>query len=174
MALMNLRPNLTGGVLFFPPGIYRTGTISIKSKVTVYLSGGARLQGTNNPADYPMDTGKIETGRSEEIFTRLVLFDNVKNAKHLLEWIIIKRNGIRRIENIKVYNIRAEGNPDSILSGYDEDHGIRGIKLIDFIYNGKALTDLKADNFKINSFVRNVEGLGMELGEATTLSKDIQ
>ncbi len=40
---------------------------------------------------------------------------------------------------------------------------------MDFIYDGKALTDLKAGNFKINSFVRNVEGLGMELGEATTL-----
>mgnify|MGYP004001021529 FL=1 len=33
-----------GGTVLFPAGIYKTGTISIKSKVFLYLAAGARIQ----------------------------------------------------------------------------------------------------------------------------------
>ncbi len=41
-----------GGVLYFPAGEYRTGTLYPKSNVTLYLESGALLQGTADPADY--------------------------------------------------------------------------------------------------------------------------
>lgn len=70
-----------GGTLVFPPGLYRTGTIRMKSSVTLHLSAGARLQGSENPADYPFDPGTREQpDRTQDIRSRLILFDNVENA----------------------------------------------------------------------------------------------
>ncbi|MCE9612651.1 MAG: right-handed parallel beta-helix repeat-containing protein [Lentisphaerae bacterium] len=45
-----------GGVLFVPPGLYQTGTVTLKSDMTLYLAGGAVLKGSSNPSDYPADT----------------------------------------------------------------------------------------------------------------------
>lgn len=41
-----------GGVLLVPDGIYHTGTFSLRSGVTLYLSSGALIQGSERPADY--------------------------------------------------------------------------------------------------------------------------
>ena len=38
----------TGGAIYFPPGIYRTGQLSIQSGTTVYLAPGALLKGTDD------------------------------------------------------------------------------------------------------------------------------
>lgn len=41
-----------GGKIFFPSGHYLTGTIRIRSNVTLRLAEGAVLQGSTDPADY--------------------------------------------------------------------------------------------------------------------------
>ena len=41
-----------GGRLVFAPGKYLTGTIYLKSNVTLHLEGGATLLGSTNPWDY--------------------------------------------------------------------------------------------------------------------------
>lgn len=41
------------GVLYVPPGVYRTGRLDIGSNITVYLAPGALLKGTGKIADYP-------------------------------------------------------------------------------------------------------------------------
>lgn len=70
-----------GGVLHFRPGFYRSGTIRIKSNVTVYLAAGARLQGSEDPADYPFDPGTEEKpDRTQDIRSRLILFEDAENA----------------------------------------------------------------------------------------------
>ena len=46
-----------GGTLYVPPGRYLTGTVVLKSDMTLYLAGGAVLQGSSNPADYPLEEG---------------------------------------------------------------------------------------------------------------------
>lgn len=70
-----------GGTLYFPPGIYRTGTIQVKSRVQIYLAAGARLQGSRDPADYPFDPGTKETpDRTQDIRSRLILFDGAEDA----------------------------------------------------------------------------------------------
>lgn len=71
-----------GGVLYFPPGVYRTGTLSVRSKVTLYLPDGALIQGTHDPDDYPVDPGRVETsdyGKTMS-FSRLIYFDQVHDA----------------------------------------------------------------------------------------------
>jgi hypothetical protein len=44
-----------GGVLYFGPGIYSTGSLRVGSFTTVYLAPGATLRGTGKLADYPAD-----------------------------------------------------------------------------------------------------------------------
>ncbi len=60
-----------GGTLVFPRGKYLTGTLKMRSNVSLYLHGGALVQGTNNRDDYPDATGVTE---------HLLLFHNVSNS----------------------------------------------------------------------------------------------
>lgn len=41
-----------GGVVYFPPGNYLTGTIELKSAVTLYLEAGATIYGSKDRNDY--------------------------------------------------------------------------------------------------------------------------
>lgn len=42
-----------GGTVYLPPGRYLTGTIELKSHVTLELDAGATILGSENPDDYP-------------------------------------------------------------------------------------------------------------------------
>ena len=44
-----------GGVLYFSPGVYLTGTLTLKSNLTLYLAGGAVLLGSTRAEDYPRE-----------------------------------------------------------------------------------------------------------------------
>ena len=46
-----------GGRLVFGPGKYLTGSIYLKSNVTLHLERGAVLLGSNNPYDYDREPG---------------------------------------------------------------------------------------------------------------------
>jgi hypothetical protein len=65
-----------GGIVFFPKGgIYRTGAITMKSNVHLYLDEGALIQASDEPADYknvPHGKGMLTCG--------FVTFVNVENA----------------------------------------------------------------------------------------------
>ena len=43
------------GTLYFPAGVYLTGTVVLKSDMTMYLAGGAVLKGSPEIDDYPPD-----------------------------------------------------------------------------------------------------------------------
>lgn len=45
------------GVLYFPRGVYLTGTLSLKTDSTLYLAEGARLLGSTRHEDYPVEPG---------------------------------------------------------------------------------------------------------------------
>jgi hypothetical protein len=48
-----------GGVLFFPPGVYLTGTVLMKSNVTLYVDAGALIRGSRKSADYTSPPVKV-------------------------------------------------------------------------------------------------------------------
>lgn len=72
-----------GGVVHLPPGVYRTGTLRLRSRVTLHVAAGALLQSTGDRADHPVDPGRTE-GRTTygEHFThsRLLHLDGVHDA----------------------------------------------------------------------------------------------
>jgi len=48
-----------GGIVYFPPGTYLSGSIHLKSNVTLYLEHGATIQATEDPEAYdPIEPGQ--------------------------------------------------------------------------------------------------------------------
>jgi polygalacturonase len=50
-----------GGTVYFPPGVWPSGTIELRSHVTLKLDAGSRLLGSADPADYPKWSAKVGT-----------------------------------------------------------------------------------------------------------------
>ncbi|MBN2580767.1 MAG: glycoside hydrolase family 28 protein [Pirellulales bacterium] len=50
-----------GGTVRFPPGVFLSGTLFLKSRVTLHLEAGATLFGSPNVADYPARPAKIKS-----------------------------------------------------------------------------------------------------------------
>jgi polygalacturonase len=50
-----------GGTVYFPPGRWLSGTIELRSHVTLRLDSGCRWLGSSNPADYPEWISKIRS-----------------------------------------------------------------------------------------------------------------
>jgi hypothetical protein len=65
-----------GGVLFFPPGIYLTGTLFVKSNVHLYVDAGALIRGSPRNADYT----SLPTSAGERQLRAFFIFNNVENA----------------------------------------------------------------------------------------------
>ncbi len=71
-----------GGTVYFPAGIYHTGTIRIRDNTAVYLAPGALIIGSTDPADYPVDEGRVEQGTHGPVCSnsRLIMFDHCVNS----------------------------------------------------------------------------------------------
>ena len=50
-----------GGTVWFPAGRYVSGTIYLKSHVTLFLEAGAVLEGSKNLKDYPVTISKVRS-----------------------------------------------------------------------------------------------------------------
>lgn len=59
-ALIDVVEKAGGGTIYFPAGEYVTGTITLKSNMTLYLDAGAVILGSENREEYPfIDSKKI-------------------------------------------------------------------------------------------------------------------
>ena len=50
-----------GAVVLFPPGMYLTGTIFVKSNITLYIAKGATVLGSAQQKDFPPDAARWYT-----------------------------------------------------------------------------------------------------------------
>jgi hypothetical protein len=104
-------------VLYFPAGVYCTGTLAIKSNTSIYLDSGAIIKGSENRDDYPTDENRLEsdlvnrpkveyTDNGEFMtFSRLILIDNATNV-HIFGRGIIDGSGSV---------VRAQGKPANLI-----------------------------------------------------------
>ena len=60
-----------GGTIIFPAGAYVTGALFLRDHVTLHLEAGAILLGSEDPADYPIITGRWE-GAEQEVHAALI------------------------------------------------------------------------------------------------------
>ena len=66
-----------GGTVYLPPGNYLTGTLELKSHVTLELDSGATILGSENPDDYP--TTPSVWGDSKEMMAPLIYAADAEN-----------------------------------------------------------------------------------------------
>lgn len=76
-----------GGTVYFPAGRYVSGTIFMKSFVSLYLETGAILEGSKNLNDYPATVSKIRSYTDNYTNKSLIYGED-------LEYIAINGNGI--------------------------------------------------------------------------------
>src|SRR5262249_30138154 len=66
-----------GGTVFLPPGRYLTGAITLRSHITLDVSPGAVILGSEDPADYPLHEDAYGSGRKS--ISALIYADNVED-----------------------------------------------------------------------------------------------
>lgn len=106
-----------GGEVAFGPGTYLTGSIVLKSGVTLHVPGGTTIQGSPDISDYPLGTARWE-GMEKPAYQALI---HARQAAHLGiigEGTIQGDPGLGRlrdprapalIETIECQNLRVEG-----------------------------------------------------------------
>ncbi len=90
-AAINAASGATQNILYFPPGRYKTGELSMKSNMTLYLAAGSILDGSTKTSDY------AAAGPAVEQTSHGVLhFNNVENAKVLGRGVIDNNGSVIR------------------------------------------------------------------------------
>jgi len=103
-----------GGTVWFPAGRYVSGTIYLKSHVTLFLEAGAVLEGSKNLKDYPVTISKVRSYTDNYTDKSLIYAEGLEN-------ISITGNGL------------IDGNGASFkIENMDNDDGLR--KKDDFFY----------------------------------------
>ena len=103
-----------GGTVFFPGGTYLSGTIVIKSNVTLYLDAGAIIMGSGNIDDYGADG----------LMRALIVIQNAENVT-ITGRGVIDGNGDSFMEMDKVKTVEpnsADYDPQYIRQGTDYMH----------------------------------------------------
>jgi len=152
-----------GKIIYFPPGIYKTGMLHMRSKQSLYLAPGATLLGSSNFADYDQIAGE---GFSNEHY---VLGSwNARNIKVYGRGIVNGNGSALRLQDpsgskFKTHNIQFMGTNHiemkdiisldagswSIEPIYCDHVTIENIKILsDLRYYGSA--KLNTDGFDIN------------------------
>jgi len=69
-----------GGVVYLPPGTYLSGTLFLKSHVSLHLEAGARLLGSTNLADYPVVRPSLRSYTDSYVNQSLIYAENLENV----------------------------------------------------------------------------------------------
>jgi len=120
--------SVSGKTLFFPPGVYKTGTLKIKSNSHLYLATGAMIKGSENRNDYPVDEGFKEsdivndkvnyTENGERMtFSRLILIDNAENVEIKGRGVIDGSGGVVRPQGKPANLIRIRNSKNIFIEG---------------------------------------------------------
>lgn len=67
-----------GGTVVVPAGSYVTGSLFLRSNITLYLDAGATLLGSEEPADYPVVSGRWE-GSEQPTYAPLIAGSDLTN-----------------------------------------------------------------------------------------------
>ncbi len=70
----------SGGEVLFPPGIYRSGTIELRSHVTLRLMRGSVLSGSTDLKDYPERIPSVRSYTDKYVRRSLIFGDKIEDA----------------------------------------------------------------------------------------------
>lgn len=102
-------------ILYFPPGRYRIGELWLKSNMTLYLAGGALLDGSNSTGDFNTGSGGVNIEGCQHGMIRIYRTSNTK----ILGRGVIDANGkqIRSQNDTKVNLLKIEESSDVLVDG---------------------------------------------------------
>lgn len=102
-------------ILYFPPGKYLVGELWLKSDMTLYLAGGALLQGGSSPSDFQTGSGGINIEGCSHGMLRAY---RVKNTR-ILGRGVIDANGkaIRAQNDTKINLLKIEESSNVLVDG---------------------------------------------------------
>lgn len=145
----------TGDTLFFPAGIYRTGTLRIGSNTNIYLADGAMIKGSEDRKDYPTDGDRLEADHIHNqenysdngefmTFSRLILIDSATNVHIWGKGIIDGSGTVLRAQGKPANLLRIRNSRNVLVEGvilrdpaawnthilHSEDVTIRGVKVL--------------------------------------------
>jgi len=163
--------------LYFPPGLYYTGTLNIPSHSKIYHAGGATIEGSLSSDDYPSDPGY------EEQFTRLPKDQWSSNGEHLSHSRLLF---INKAVDVRIWGrgtidgnglaVRKQGKPANLLRIQESKNVvIEGIILRDAAaWNTHILysDNVQIRNVKIinNQTVRNTDGVNPDASTNITIT----
>ncbi len=120
--------NKTGGVVIFPSGKYLTGTIYLKSNVSLYLQNGAIILGSADLKDYPENIPDYQSLRKGKIKRALIYAERYENITIKGEGTIDGQGAFFKEptdKNVSSYSVR----PHVIWMIQSKNISIEGIKL---------------------------------------------
>jgi glycosyl hydrolase family 28 len=114
-AAVDAASGATRNILYFPPGKYRLGELWLKSDMTLYLAGGALLQGSNSLADFETGSGGVDIEGCSHGMIRMYRVSNTK----ILGRGVIDGNGksIRAQNNTKINLLKIEESSHILVDG---------------------------------------------------------
>jgi hypothetical protein len=132
-----------GGTVFIPPGDYLTGTIDLRTNVTLYLEAGATLWGSKDRKDYRLpfliyaeDASNVAIrGRGTIDGNGTSFFLRLGEKQKARDWRPSRMLRFNRCENILLEDIQLRNSPAWTVHPVDcERITIRGISILNGVY----------------------------------------
>lgn len=172
------------GILYFPPGVYKTRELNLKSNLTLYLAPGSVLEATKetNPS-YGRGLINIENANNVKIIGRGTINGNgtywrpkggwyslilMKNANNIsLRDILIQDPAVANVwmsysENVNIYNIKILASPQPEFLNTDgfDFWSSRNITIDNVLYKGTDdATSIGGDK---NGAIQNSENINIK------------
>jgi polygalacturonase len=117
-----------GKTLYFPAGLYLTGTLNLKSNSSLYLSPGAMILGSSDRKDYPQDEGFQEADQVNDpdnytnkgwkmTYSRLILIGEAENVKLWGRGMIDGQGAVVRPQGKPANLIRVRNSKNVLVEG---------------------------------------------------------
>ena len=90
-----------GGTVLFPAGRFVSGTIYLKSNVTLFLEAGAVLEGSKNLKDYPVTISKVRSYTDNYTDKSLIYAEDLENISITGKGIIDGNGAWFKVENME-------------------------------------------------------------------------
>lgn len=150
-----------GGTVYFPAGQYLSGTLFLKSNITLYLDAGAELLGSNNLADYPPTIPAIRTHTETYTERSLIYAEKLEHISIIGQGIL---NGNGNKFPVKIYPLKDRPYLMRIIEC--SDIRIKDITLKNpamWTQHYLACENLFIDNIRVDSWDYNRNNDGIDL-----------
>jgi hypothetical protein len=89
-----------GGIVFFPSGRFVSGTIYLRSHVTLFLDAGAVLEGSKDLKDYPVTISKVRSYTDNYTDKSLIYAEGLENISIAGKGLIDGNGASFKVENM--------------------------------------------------------------------------